>query len=239
MKTAGLRATPPPVLRTVYVTDANERGDAVAATPALPMPSAGTLAQVPMNLLAAIGERLAAGIAEVQQGEPTPGVQARAEFDRLERLGLQLQELAHIVSRAQQLRRENVDLGLALLQTVAEWSSEADRLGVDLHGPVASVMAHANPAALKHLFDLVVEHALQQGRSVRLDIERGPQAQPPGRAEVTMLARVSSEPASSAPARDTLAWLLLGWLARSLGLPVERQAVERGEVIALRLPAAS
>ncbi|MFO1286479.1 MAG: hypothetical protein U1F49_08070 [Rubrivivax sp.] len=82
-----------------------------------------------------------------------------------------LQELAHVVARAQQLRQESVDLGLALLQTVAEWSAEAARQGVELHGPACSEPVMANPAALKHLLDLMVEHALQQGRAVRMQIE--------------------------------------------------------------------
>jgi len=147
-------------------------------------------------------------------------------------LGLQLQELAHIVGRAQQLRRESVDLGLALLQTVAEWSAEADRLGAELHGPTHSVMVTANPAALKHLLDLMVEHALQQGSAVRLAIEDGA----PGPSAVRAVALVSSEPASACPARDTLAWQMLQWLARALGVGVERTAVERGERLALALP---
>ncbi|MBL8341433.1 MAG: HAMP domain-containing histidine kinase [Rubrivivax sp.] len=218
------------MLRTVYLTDPTE--------PAAPMPGAarvpGAAGTLPVPLLAALGERLAAGIASLPRGEGVPGNPAlQGEVERLERLGLQLQELAHIVGRVQQLRRESVDLGLALLQTVAEWSAEAGRLGVELHGPAGSVMVTANPAALKHLLDLMVEHALQQGRTVRLAIEAAAPA------TVLAVASMSSEPASAPPARDTLAWLLLQWLARALGVAAERVAVERGERVTIRLPAAA
>jgi hypothetical protein len=148
-----------------------------------------------------------------------------------------------------------VDLGLALLQTVAENSAEACRRGVELHGPARSVMVHANPAALKHLLDLLVEHAMQQGRVVRLEIDGPAAAAAPARqaplhdsrhesargpaldAEpmaLTLRVQVSSEP-SACPPRDTLAWLLLRWLAGALGLRVVRQAVERGEWLELSL----
>jgi hypothetical protein len=178
--------------------------------------------------MATLGERLAAGVAALQQGGAT-GPQVQDELARLERLGLQLQELTHIVTRAQQLREESVDLGLALLQTVAEWSAEADRLGVELHGPARSVMVRANPAALKHLLDLLVEHAMLQGRAVRLDIE------PAGDA-VQLVGWVSSEPVSSCPTRDTLAWTMLKWFCGALGLHPQRRPVQRGERLELALP---
>jgi hypothetical protein len=207
-----------PVLRAVYVTDPT----AVPVTPA---------GQVPMALLAALGERLAAGIAVLHPGAEGCGDPAvLAELARLERLGLQLQELAQVIARAQQLRHEPVDLGLALMQTVAEWSGEADRLGVELHAGARSAMVHANPAALKHLLDLLVEHALQQGRAVRLDIEAGADG-----STVHLVGMVSSEPASSCPARETLAWQMLQWLARSLALAPVREAVTRGERLTLAM----
>jgi len=237
---------PPPTLRAVYLTDPPE-----AAVPTIPTsspppeaePGARSLfgsGRVPLQLLAAVGERLAASVSGMQQqaqsGEavaqpPANTSEAAGELARLEQLGLQLQELVQVVARAGQLRHESVDLGLALLQTVAEWSTEADRQGVELHGPARSVLVHANPAALKHLLDLLVEHALQQGRVVRLDIEA-----PADGPFVYVAANVSAEPASSSPVRDTLAWMLLQWLARALGLSPQRQAVPAGERLMLALP---
>lgn len=224
----------PPTVRVVYLTDSPEAGGAAAPAPGgadirpLPMP-----AHVPLSLLSAIGERLAATTARLQETTPSSGPcgDTLAELARLERFGLQLQELAQVVARAQQLRRESVDLGLALLQTVAEWSAEANRLGVELHGPACSEPVHANPAALKHLLDLLVEHALQQGRTVRLEVEA-----PPADASVRVLAHVSSEPATRCPQRDTLAWATLQWFARALGIAVERTEVPRGERLDLLLP---
>ena len=215
--------TAQPVVRTTYRTDPPS-----AAAPDLPAAADGTArAQVPVALVATLGERIAAGVAALQQGAATaPEVQG--ELARLERLGLQLQELTHIVTRAQQLRQESVDLGLALLQTVAEWSAEANRLGVELHGPARSVMVQANPAALKHLLDLLVEHALQQGRAVRLDIESVGGA-------VQLVGWVSSEPVSSCPTRDTLAWTMLKWFCGALGLLPQRLAVKRGERLEVAL----
>lgn len=233
----------PPTVRVVYLTDSPEArtagGPSATAAPA-PQGSSGAdvrplpvPAQVPLPLLAAIGERLAASTSRLQEAAQAQGPRedTLAELARLERFGLQLQELAQVVARAQQLRHESVDLGLALLQTVAEWSAEADRLGVELHGPACSEPVHANPAALKHLLDLLVEHALQQGRSVRLEVEAPPDAR-----AVRVVATVSSEPASQCPQRDTLAWATLQWFARALGIVVERAEVPRGERLTLALP---
>lgn len=188
------------------------------------LPAQGRL---PLALLAAIGERLAERALALQDGR----ADAAAEGARLERWGLQLQELAQVVAHATQLRQEAVDLGLALLQTLAEWSAEADRCGIELHGPACSVLVQANPAALKHLLDLLVEHALQQGGVVRMDIqadEGGPFA--------NLVVHVDAAPASQSPARETLAWQLLALLARALLLAPQRHVVPGGERLVLPLP---
>lgn len=225
-----------PTVRVVYLTDSQE-GRAAAAAGAAPAAGADVRTlpvqtHVPLSLLAAVGERVAEGSTRMQSAAPGDCAGAGlVEAERLERFGLQLQELAQVAARAQQLRRESVDLGLALVQTVAEWSAEADRLGVELHGPACSEPVHANPAALKHLLDLMVEHALQQGRAVRLEVEV-----PAAGSGVTVVATVSSEPASQSPARDTLAWMTLQWFARALGLTPTRDVVPRGERLTLLLP---
>ncbi|MCW5632542.1 MAG: hypothetical protein KIT17_04330 [Rubrivivax sp.] len=221
-----------PATRVVYLTDPPpmvRAADAEASAPGAERAAAG--GPLPLPVLSAIGERLAAAGARLQEGGGATVLPD--ELARLERFGLQLQELAQIVARAQQLRRENVDLGLALLQTVAEWSGEADRLGVELHGPAASEAVQANPAALKHLLDLMVEHTLQQGRVVRLAIEL-----PAEGGGVRLVASVSSEPASQSPQRDTLAWQLLQWFAAALGLVAQREVVPRGERVGVLLPRA-
>ena len=183
--------------------------------------------RLPLQVLAAVGERLAA----TATGLMNEGADVASELARLERWGLQLQALVQVVTRAPQLRHERVDLGLALLQTLAEWSAEADRCGAELHGPACSVDIDANPAALKHLLDLLVEHALQQGRSVRLDIESDPR-----QAFARVVVHVDAAPASACPERDTLAWQLLLLLARALVLVPERVAVPGGERLVLPLP---
>lgn len=188
------------------------------------LPAQGRL---PLALLTAIGERLAARALVLQE----PGFDAAAEGARLERWGLQLQELAQVVARAAQLRREPVDLGLALLQTLAEWSAEADRCGIELHGPACSVLVHTNPAALKHLLDLLIEHALQQGGAVRMDIQAD-EARP----YATLVVHVDAAPANDSPGRETLAWQLLALLARALLLAPERHTVPGGERLELTLP---
>lgn len=234
----------PPTMRVVYLTDSPEGSGPGAA---LAAPASGSEVRalpvqthVPLSLLAAVGERVAEVAMRMQaapQGDGTSASVGTAlaavigEAERLERFGLQLQELAQVAARAQQLRREAVDLGMALVQTVAEWSAEANRLGVELHGPVCSEPVHANPAALKHLLDLMVEHALQQGRAVRLGVEI-----PTSGSGVAVVAAVSSEPASQSPVRDTLAWMALQWFARALGLTPVREVVPRGERLTLVLP---
>jgi len=227
-----------PTVRVVYLTDSQEDPGPVSGSgtaPTAPGAEVRTLplqTHVPLSLLAAVGERVAESAARMQAVPPAERAEATlAEAQRLERFGLQLQELAQVAARAQQLRHEAVDLGLALVQTVAEWSADAHRLGVELHGPACSEPVHANPAALKHLLDLMVEHALQQGRAVRLGVEIPASGQ-----GVTVVATVNSEPAAQSPARDTLAWMALQWFARALGLTAARERVPRGERLTLLLP---
>lgn len=215
-------STPGP--RAVYLTD----------PPTRPEGQPGAAA-----LLGAAGERLAAGAAALQPlcataaGAALEGATLARGLARLEQQGLQLQELALVVSRAPQLRQEPVDLGLALLQTVAEWSSEADRLGVDLHGPASSEVVLANPAALKHLLDLMAEHALQVGRSVRLEVDA-----PAAQAGVSLVVALDCEPVAPPDAPETPALRLLRWLAHALGLPLRHEATAWGERIVLLLPRA-
>jgi hypothetical protein len=222
-----------PTVRVVHLADSQEgRGAAAGPAAGADIRTLPVQTHVPLSLLAAVGERVAESATRMQAAAPGDCAGAAlAEAERLERFGLQLQELAQVAARAQQLRRESVDLGLALVQTVAEWSAEADRLGVELHGPACSEPVHANPAALKHLLDLMVEHALQQGRAVRLEVEV-----PATGSGVAVVATVSSEPASQSPERDTLAWMALQWFARALGLTPARQVVARGERLSLLLP---
>jgi len=229
-----------PTVRVVYVTDSPQGagpppGSGAAPTGAAEVRALPLQTHVPLSLLAAVGERVAESAARMQAVPPAERAEAAlAEARRLERFGLQLQELSQVAARAQQLRHEAVDLGLALVQTVAEWSSEAHRLGVELHGPACSEPVHANPAALKHLLDLMVEHALQQGRAVRLGVEIAPPG--PGAIHgVWVVATVNSEPAAQSPARDTLAWMALQWFARALGLTAAREGVPLGERLTLLL----
>ncbi|MFO1267001.1 MAG: hypothetical protein U1F67_09670 [Rubrivivax sp.] len=188
----------------------------------------GAAGALPLPVLAAVGERLAA-VASRALAAPDA---AAADLARLEAFGLQLQELAHVVARAQQLRQESVDLGLALLQTVAEWSAEAARQGVELHGPACSEPVMANPAALKHLLDLMVEHALQQGRAVRMQIEpRRPTA-----AASAPRRRSEHEPARRA--RRATRWpgsCCSGSRAHSACTP-NASCVPRGERVVIALP---
>jgi hypothetical protein len=198
--------------------------------------SAGKDVALPVALLAAIGERMAAA-AQVSADESDAKAVPLTRLARLEAQGLQLQQLAHIAMRVAgggtPLRREQVDLGLALVQTVAEWSGEAARLGVELHGPALGDAVHTSPAAVKHLLDLLLEHALQQGSSVRLQLES-----PADGRGVCVVARISSAPASACPARETAAWQLLHWFSRALGWAAEREALAQGERAAVLLPRA-
>jgi hypothetical protein len=84
----------------------NAAGSA-AATARMPPPASAdhllpAQGRLPLALLAAIGERLAARALALQDGR----ADAVAEGARLERWGLQLQELAQVVARAAQLRQE-------------------------------------------------------------------------------------------------------------------------------------
>jgi len=185
--------------------------------------------RLPLSLLGAIGERVAAAATALQRaGASDPALEA------LERFGLQLQELRHVLANAAHLRHERVDLGLALLQTLAEWSAEAARRGVELHGPACSVEVEANPAALKHMLDLLLEHALQCGQALRFEVL------PPGDGMpcAQVVVNVDLAPPLAETQAASLSWQLLALLARALGWVPERRTGPDGERIVVPLPKA-
>lgn len=193
---------------------------APAVAPAAPI-------TVPLALLAAIGQELATRGIEAQAAlKQAPGGPAAAALERVERRGLQLQELAHVLAMARTLAVERVDLGVALLQTLAEWSREASSRGAALHGPASSVEIEVNAAALKHLLDLLMDHLLRHARTITLELEA---------AEGTGLAtlRATASGLHAEPETDALAWQLFLLLARSFGAAPLRECAGDVERIAL------
>ena len=78
---------------------------------------------------------------------------------------------------------------------------------------------------------LAVEHGLQRGRTLRLDVDA-----PPGAAHARLLLHADRAPHGGPTTGDALPGQLLALLAGALGLPLERQAGPGGELLVLQLP---
>jgi hypothetical protein len=136
------------------------------------------------------------------QVEPDELQRVQAELTRLERFGVQLQEIARVLAREGGWASERVNVGAAIRQTLALWSERAALAGATLIGPHDDPELIVNPPVLEQLLELGVEYALHLGDATR--------------------------PATREVAADDLAWQLFRTLARAIGWLPRRQTVGRG-----------
>ena len=198
--------------------------------------------KVPPVVLGKVGETFAGASSALQRSlgalaslpsEAQPVIaDAIAELSRLERFGVQVQELARVLGGDAPLGRERIDLAQAAREALAEWALAAQRHGTSLRGPAEPLELEVNGAALAQLLDLALECALHIGTSI--EISADVQGMPPLPMLTITVHRAKAEP--TAPAEDDfdeLHWLLFVQLARALGLAPRRVAV--GEVVTLML----
>lgn len=201
--------------------------------------------KVPPGVLAKVAESFAASLSALQRSlgtlEPLPPAAqpvldaALAEIARLERFGVQIQELARVLGGDAPVARERIDLAQAARVALAEWTRAAQLHGASLHGPTGPFELEVNGAALAQLLDLGLEYALHIGSSI--DVGAGIQGVPALPMLTISAQRSKTEPATGIDADfDELHWLLFVQLARAIGLVPRRLAVGNTVTLMLGFP---
>jgi hypothetical protein len=204
--------------------------------------------QAPPKLLAKVGEAFATSLAVLQEqlrnGDPHDFEAGLAELARLENLGLQVQQLARMMSHDGTQSAEAIDLGDALSRAIAMWSPSAEARGVTLSQPDATTArVQVDPAVLEQLLDLAIELALEAGDSLAVRVRPQPASR-----QVLLLIDVHhggpiTSAASGAAAEDegadNLRWLMLHQVARSGGIGARREHSGSMLSVALTFPLAA
>lgn len=172
-------------------------------------------------LLAGLGEAVAAATSGALKAPALPP-ETSAALGELERLGVQLQALGRVTGGHAALAPERVDLGMALLQLRAEWSTELARRGATLEGPTRGAEVRVSAGVLKQVLDLALLHALSLGTELHGEV--GPHGVPELPTVTLSVAVPGRELFGISPrAMDELHWGMLSFLADATGLRLERQ----------------
>lgn len=197
------------------------------------------VARLRPDLLHKVGEtfavalsRLQARLAPAASGQLEPAVlqSVLAEVARLERLGVQVQEVAHVLAGEGGWATERVDVGVALRQARAMAADKAALSNVALDGPEGACEAEVNPAVLGQLLQLGMEYALHLGERVTLSC--GVEGEPPCSRLGFAMQRASADWGADV---DELPWLLFSALARASGWLPRRQIVGQQLLLSLTL----
>lgn len=204
--------------------------------------------QAPPKLLAKVGEAFASSLAVLQEqlrnGEPHDFEAGLAELARLENLGLQVQQLARMMSHDGMQSAEAIDLGDALSRAIAMWSPSAEARGVTLSQPDdTTARVQVDPAVLEQLLDLAIELALEAGDSLAVRVR----PQPASRQVLLLIDVHHGGPITSAASgantedegADNLRWLMLHQVARSGGIGARREHSGSMLSVALTFPLAA
>jgi CheY-like chemotaxis protein len=147
-----------------------------------------------------------------------------AEVARLERLGVQLQEIARVLAGEGRWILEPVDVAVAVRQSIAQWTDRAALSGVALAGPQAGPTLELTAPVLEQLLELGLEYGLHIGERVTIDCNTPPSAAAPGLVFDIHRAPVRLHDAAAAEI-DDLQWLLFVTLARAAGWTPRRQTL--------------
>ncbi|MEP7299916.1 MAG: hypothetical protein ABI699_00155 [Caldimonas sp.] len=195
--------------------------------------------KVPPEVLGKVGECFAVSLSSLQRmlqatGAPPQDLPHRldaalAEISRLERFGVQIQQLARVLGGRTTLTYERVDLAAAARAAASEWNR--------ILQPSATATAatgfaalDVDAAALSQLLDLGLEYALRSGPSVAVGVDSQGE---PARPMLTIRTRRSPEREPGAGEIDEIHWLLFVQLAKAMGLTPSRTTV--GETLTLTL----
>jgi hypothetical protein len=223
--------------------DGARHGDRLAA--------AETLADRPLfdpvapdpDLLVKVGEAfatsLAALLAELARRDAagSPGAAAiaagRARLERLESLGVLIQEIGRITGGHVPLPLERIDFAAAARAAVAEHAARAGNAGKHIAaGGAPSLPLLVNAATLARLLDLAIEHACTLGDRVVVGASwsRGGNRHPVLAIEVVRNGRPTGEPGTGLP------WLLFEYLSGALGWGSRLQVDATHVTLTLHLP---
>ncbi len=204
-------------------------------------PSTGlVLAKVPPEVLAKVGETFAAAAFDLQRQIGGLGAVARAErgailrgmrdeLARLEHFGIQVQQVARVLSGEGQAMVESFDIAAAARQTLTEWAAAAQRRGVRLEGPTEPMFVQAVPAVIEQLLDLALDYALRIG--IRIEVGAALQGEP---AQPMLTLHIDcAEAHGGGNDFDDLHWQLFALLARACSLSAQRLAAGRAVMLML------
>lgn len=187
---------------------------------ALPAP----ISHVPPRLMAQLGERLASALgplidelrdpllhkgASAHQRLQAVALSVAQRLERLEQLGVQVQQLSRVLAHGATADQEDLDLCAAVQEALPGWRPPAGSQAVPVH---------INAAVLDRLLALAIEASMDQGTELEVSVDA---LGPPRQVRLTLAA--SSPPGATAPpAGDPLPWLMLAQLARAAGLMPQR-----------------
>lgn len=202
-------------------------------------------AKVSPLVLGKVGETFAAALSALQGalsslGPVTPAQQAvlgaaLGEIDRLEYLGVRIQELARVLAGDAPVPPERIELARAAREAMAAWAPAAQVQGACLVAPNGPLALEVNGAVLGQLLDLALEHALHMG--TRVEVGATSQGQP-AHPTLSIKAQRSQAPLDGRDGGDLgeLHWLLFAQLARAVGLVPQRIASEKAVTLTLFFP---
>jgi hypothetical protein len=198
-------------------------------------------ARVTPHLLGLVGERFAIAISAAQAHLREGGAGAlegvEAELGEMERLGVQLQQVARMVGHEGLAPPEQVDLFAACGQALAAWQAHIEAAGLRVRLDGGPVRVELNAAALVQSLELLVEHAVAVGEQLTIRVAA---SGAPGPASVRFdLTRRRSETfdLSSEPSDlDELLPALASVLARGTGLLMRQTRMGHLSTLTLTVP---
>ena len=211
----------------------------------LQRPASYAPAKLPPGVLGKVGETFASSLsalrkdigALVGQGPEQQLLLSAslAQLERLQRLGVQIQAIARVLSGAGQSASERLDLSAALRQKLDEWAEPARRRGIHLLGPLEPFEVEVNAGVLEQLLDLAMESALDINACVEVRVGvQGRTVNPMLTVEV-LRAKGGAAPVSEADFND-LHWQLFTVLSRARGLTPQRVVVGDNVILMLEFP---
>ena len=202
-------------------------------------------AKLPPGVLAKVGETFAMQLSALQQafaGIVPPGPEQQlalaanlAEMDRLQRLGVQIQAIARVLTGEGQSTPERLDLAAALRQKLDEWAERARGKGIHLLGPLEVYEIDVNVGVLDQLLDLAMESALDITGCVEVRVGVQTQTANPMLTVEVLRAQGVAAPVTDAEFND-LHWMLFTVMARARGLVPQRVAVGDNVILMLEFP---
>jgi hypothetical protein len=201
-------------------------------------------ARVTPQLLGLVGERFAMAIsttqAHLREGGPGTLAKIEAELGEMERLGLQLQQVARMVGHEGLAPVEDVDLFAACQQALAVWHARIEAAGLRVRIDGGPVVVELNAAALEQTLDLLVEHAAVVGEQLVIGVVAAGAPGPASiRFDITRRRDPAYDPVSAPSDADELLPALASVLARGTGLLLRHTAMGHLTTLTLTVPLAT